>query len=142
MHLGILPDLAGHLFRLAHLAAQREFNNQVNDARVTSLQYGAMELIRENPGIGHKELANALATSKTVLTTSLKPVLAAALVERATDTRDSRTACYFLTPEGVRHSDDMRAEIAEVDRRLLAGLSAEESDALKQILRKLTGYAR
>lgn len=136
---GNLPDLTGHLLRLAHLVAQRQFTSEFGDT-ITSLQYGALELIMHNPGIRHHALAEALRTSKTVLTTSLKAVVAQGYVRASREDRDGRIVAYSLTEAGTAHCLAVRAGTAKVEAGLTGRLSGEEKAELNRLLRRLAGF--
>lgn len=137
-----LGELTGHLLRLAHLAAQREFATAFPGGEVTSLQYGALELIGANPGIGHGQLADELHTSKTVLTTSLKALLASETISQRRGQSDSRLACYRLTGEGEALRAGLRRKVAASEAALALRLGEGDARELKRLLRRVVGFPK
>src|SRR3546814_12557715 len=78
---GRLHEAFGHLFRRCHLRSQQAFARVFDGYGLSPLQYGILELVLLNPGIGHGALAEAMATAPSVVTTAMKPPRAAAPVE-------------------------------------------------------------
>src|SRR3546814_36595 len=74
---GRLHEAFGHLFRRCHLRSQQAFARVFDGYGLSPLQYGILELVLLNPGIGHGALAEAMATAPSVVTTAMKPLRAA-----------------------------------------------------------------
>lgn len=132
-----LNDLAGHLLRLASNQAQLIFREHFKAFDVSSLQYCAFAVISGRPGIFHGELAGQLGTSKTVVTTLLKPMLEAGDVVTSKGQPDLRQTGYLLSPEGQRKFERLKTEIAKTETDLLAVLSPQEAAELMALLKKL-----
>src|SRR3546814_460339 len=60
---GRLHEAFGHLFRRCHLRSQQAFARVFDGYGLSPLQYGILELVLLNPGIGHGALAEAMATA-------------------------------------------------------------------------------
>src|SRR3546814_7837257 len=54
---GRLHEAFGHLFRRCHLRSQQAFARVFDGYGLSPLQYGILELVLLNPGIGHGALA-------------------------------------------------------------------------------------
>src|SRR3546814_19970614 len=80
---GRLHEAFGHLFRRCHLRSQQAFARVFDGYGLSPLQYGLLELVLLNPGIGHGALTEALATAPSVVTTAMKPLRAAGPVVRS-----------------------------------------------------------
>src|SRR3546814_20995684 len=80
---GRLHEAFGHLFRRCHLRSPQAFARVFDGYGLSPLQYGILELVLLNPGIGHGALAAALATAPPLVTTATKPLRAAGPVVRA-----------------------------------------------------------
>ncbi len=113
------------LERLRHLPMGPAFN-RLFELGLTPTHLRAMYILRQNPALPMKELAEALAMtppSVTVLTRRLETLK---LLERQNDPADSRRVLLELSAEGADMLDHMHD--AHLDRftQLLAGLTAEE----------------
>lgn len=139
---GLLNDLAGHLMRHAFLRAQQVFSEVFEGEGLTSLQFMALELIDRNPGIGHRDVARALSSVPSVMTTALRPLIEGGLVERAPVAGDGRKVGYRLSAPGETRYRALRPRIRLAEDRLLAALSEEEACGLRDALRRITGRAR
>ncbi len=132
-----LNDLAGHLLRLASNQAQLVFREHFKALNVSSLQYCAFAVISGQPGIFHGDLAGQLGTSKTVVTTLLKPLLEAGDVVTCKSRPDLRQTGYSLSPEGQRKFERLKIEIAKAESDLLGVLSPQEAFELMSLLKKV-----
>jgi len=136
---GQLDNLLGHLLRQAFLAGQRAFLQTYPDREITPLVYGAVELIRDNPGISHNTVCGHLGVAKSVLTTALKPLQNKGYILRRRNTNDGRTASYALSKSGATWFMPLRDRIARAETDLAAPLSQAEQDQLKILLRRIAG---
>ena len=132
-----LNDLAGHLLRLASNQAQLVFREHFKTLNVSSLQYCAFAVISGRPGIFHGDLAGQLGTSKTVVTTLLKPLLEAGDVVTYKSRPDLRQTGYSLSPEGQRKFERLKVEITKTESDLLGMLSPQEASELMSLLKKV-----
>jgi DNA-binding MarR family transcriptional regulator len=83
------------------------------------------------------EMAEALMVSRPGITGRLDRLESAGLVRRIHDATDRRSLRVRLTPEGHRLIDELIAEHADNEERLLEVLSPSQRDKLDQILRIL-----
>ena len=139
---GCLDDLVGHLLRHAFLRGHQVFANVFDGDDITPLQFMALELVSCNPGITHRDMASALSCAPSVLTTALKPVVAAgALVRDAVDTDRRRTA-YRLSASGAERFARLRPKIGLAEADLLSALTCQEQELLRDILLRIVGRQR
>ncbi|MBF8187597.1 MarR family transcriptional regulator [Nonomuraea sp. K274] len=83
------------------------------------------------------ELSAVLMMSRAGMTNRLDRLEAAGLVERSLDPADRRSFRVRLTGEGLRIVDEVLTEHAANLARLVAPLTAEDTETLASILRKL-----
>jgi DNA-binding MarR family transcriptional regulator len=83
------------------------------------------------------ELYQALMRTSGAITHTLHRLEYAGLVERQANPADARSLYVALTPRGVALTDTVAPLHLDNERRLLAGLTPDEQDALARLLRTL-----
>ncbi len=134
---GLLHDLVGHLLRHAYNRAYAAFETVFEGEGLTPLQFMIFELVQQNPGVSHSDIARAMGTAPSVVTTTMKPLLSEGRIRRATPDGDSRQRIYEPTPEGLAWFARIRPLIARSEDRLTAALGAEQRSELVHMLRLL-----
>ena len=109
-------------------------NHGLTDAsRVPLLAlYGAQAPMRQ------KELAQALYLDTSSLVRVLDQLRARGLLDWSVDPDDRRAKCIALTDEGRHTAADILGDSLEVERQILADLSADEARTLRQALEKIS----
>ncbi|WP_067337081.1 MarR family winged helix-turn-helix transcriptional regulator [Stappia indica] len=138
---GLLNELVGHLLRHAFLRGHQVFGEVFAGEALTPLQFMVLELVDRNPGITHRDVAAAMSSAPSVLTTALKPLVTAGLLEQVRVAEDGRRVAYRLSSDGLQRFRAMRPRIAEAERLLLAGFDEAEAETLRTFLRRITGRA-
>lgn len=126
----------GHLFRRAHQHSVSCFNAVFGRA-VTPLQYAALRVLQEHPGIDQVTLAAAIA-----LDTSTTAEIAVRLERDGWIVRElgaRRQRRLALTAEGQRVINEMLQSEAVLADRILATLDASEREVLMGLMHKLLG---
>jgi DNA-binding MarR family transcriptional regulator len=126
----------GHLFRRAHQHSVSCFNTVFGRA-VTPLQYAALRVLQEHPGIDQVTLAAAIA-----LDTSTTAEIAVRLERDGWIVRElgaRRQRRLELTAEGQRVIGEMLRSEAVLADRILKTLDAAERDVLMGLMHKLLG---
>lgn len=126
----------GHLFRRAHQHSVACFNAVFGRA-VTPLQYAALRVLQEHPGIDQVTLAAAIA-----LDTSTAAEIAVRLERDGWIVREMgarRQRRLELTAAGQRVIGDMLQSEALLADRILDTLDAGERDVLMGLMHKLLG---
>lgn len=136
---GLLNRLVGHLLRHAFLRGHQAFAEAFSGESLTPLQFMVLELVDRNPGVTHRDVAAAMSTAPSVLTTALKPLVAGRLLEQVGVTGDGRRVAYRLSLEGRTYFHALRPRIDAAERLLLAGLDDTEAETLRRFLRRMTG---
>lgn len=131
-------QLTGHLLRLGHVKAQRQFHSAMGGDKLSSLQVGIVMVVGDFPGIEHRKLADVLCATKSVLTTALKGLIDDRLIEREISQSDARVIRYQLTDKARRKLPELAAVLRRVDEQILAGLSKDEIRTLNSLLRRIS----
>ncbi len=101
-----------------------------------------LTVIRQNPGIRHGALADALLIQRPNLTTLINQLEEIGYVARRAARGDKRSVALHLTDNGARAVERMLAAMYDYDRRLIAGLSGGERKTLLALLQKLQDSVR
>jgi DNA-binding MarR family transcriptional regulator len=128
----------GHLFRRAHQHSVSCFNAVFGRA-VTPLQYAALRVLQEHPGIDQVTLAAAVA-----LDTSTTAEIAVRLERDGWIVREvgaRRQRRLELTAEGQRVIGEMLRSEAVLADRILQKLDTAERDVLMGLMHKLLGQS-
>jgi len=87
-------------------------------------------------------LARRLGLDKTVMTHLIDDLEQAGMVTRRPDPRDRRARQVVITADGARALVQAREQVAVAEAGLLAGLSAEESRALRALMGRVARQAQ
>lgn len=136
---GLLNDLVGHLLRHAFLRGHQVFAEVFAGDGLTPLQFMVLELVGRNDGVTHGDVARAMSCAPSVLTTALKPLVAAGMLEQSPVDGDRRRVAYRLSAAGRERFRELRPKIAVTEDRLLDRLGADERSALRASLLRITG---
>lgn len=139
LNYGNLHELLGHVLRHAFNRGHAAFNEVYEDEGLTPLQYMILELVSHNPKVTHKDIARAMGTSASVVTTTMKPLLAEGRIVRSAALRDGRMTGYVLSKEGAAWFAEIRPRIEMSERRLTDRLSDPERSELLRMLRVVAG---
>lgn len=132
-----LHGVIGHLLRKAHLTAQKCFADAFAGTNLSPVQYALTSVVAGNPGVSHKHLAAAVATTASVATTALKPLLRQGLVLNRRDRTDTRSTTYRISKRGFALLKQSRKRLAIASKVLEAPLSKTEAGELRMLLTKL-----
>lgn len=134
---GLLHGLVGHLLRHAYNRAFSAFETVFQDEGISPLQFMIFELVQQNPGVSHSDIARAMGTAPSVVTTTMKPMLADGRIRRTPRAGDTRQRIYEASPEGLAWFARIRPDIARSEDQLTDALSPAERAELLRILRRL-----
>ena len=119
--------------RLRKLALDQ---NPLEDNGVTMPQLALLDWIAAAPGCRVQEIAAGLGLTAPTVSVGVRRLEAAGLLDRRPDPRDGRAIRLFLTERGQALQEQAHAFRREKMRRILAGLTAEESDTLLTLLER------
>lgn len=132
-----LLDLVGYNIRRAYLVIQALFDREMEKHDLRQAEFSVLSVVRENPGINQRALAEALAVAPPNLATLLDRLEARGLLARQRSTEDKRVQHVELTTQGVRLYGRALKAAAAADAGALEHLSDAEREQLKTLLRKI-----
>lgn len=135
---GLLHDLLGHLLRHAFNRGQAVFAEVFRGQDITPLQFMMVELIARNEGVTHRQLCRSMGTAASVVTTSLKPLIAAKRLAAQPLASDRRMVSYRLTPLGTRWFETLRPRIRTCEDRFAEALTRQQRSELATMLRLIS----
>jgi len=97
--------------------------------------------IREEPGIGVREMAQAFEVSPSNITQQVDKLVARGLVCRAERPEDRRQVAHTITETGEAVAGEISQEAREYTHSLLIGMSSKERDELTRLLQHLLDAA-
>jgi DNA-binding MarR family transcriptional regulator len=139
---GLLHDLVGHLLRHSYNRAFSAFEDVFGTEGLSPLQFMIFELVQNNAGVTHSEIARAMGTAPSVVTTTMKPMLADGRIVAAKREGDGRQRVYEASAAGREWFARIRPMIAESEDALTRGLSVAERTELLRLLRLLLGLGK
>ena len=110
----------------------------VKPAGLTVPQYAALFVLDEQPGISAAELARRCAVTPQTMTTILRNLESAGLIERTPHPLHRHVIETRPTPTGRKALDQADERAAGVERRLAAAFSEEELDTLRALLARVS----
>lgn len=132
-----LLELVGYNIRRAYLVIQALFDKEMEKHDLRQAEFSVLSLVRGNPRINQRALAEALAVAPPNLATLLDRLEARGLLARQRSTEDKRVQHVELTTQGVRLYGRALKAAALADAQALQRLSDSEQEQLKALLRKI-----
>ena len=140
--LGILPGLLGYQLRHANLKVVGGFAERIAPHNVTAAQFGLLVLVAANPGATQAALARAFGTDRSVMVRLIDRLEAAGLVDRRAREGDRRSNAILLTERGAALLETLKREVRAFEEGVTACLTAEETETLLALLRRINAAAR
>ena len=131
-------DMPGHLIRRLHQASVAIFDNEVRQAGfdLTPVQFAALTMIHAQPGLDQATLAQGIAYDRVTIGGVVDRLEQKGYVHRKIAAKDRRARQVFLQPAGEAALNEVQSIVQRVQAQILAGLSADESNALCRLMRK------
>lgn len=136
LRLGVLPDLVGRQLRIAQLLAFKDFAMEAGHHALRAGSFEILEVLSENPGIGHSRLAAAIGLEKSSLVPAVTRLEKLELVQRKQSPTDKRADELRITAKGKKALLQLRNYVTERDGRITKGMSKEEVSTLLRLLKK------
>ena len=111
--------------------------SKVEKLGVHRTQHMIIMYLARHDGAAQNELARAFDVSSSAVTSSIKKLEAAGLIERTKKPGDERINCLSLTAEGREMVERSRRLFRTVDEAMFAGFTAEEIDRITDYLTRL-----
>jgi MarR family transcriptional regulator, temperature-dependent positive regulator of motility len=133
-----LYRLPGHLIRRMHQAGTSLFDANITKAGfdLTPVQFAALRMISNRPGLDQARLASAIAHDRVTTGGVVDRLVQKAFVRRQVNQADRRARELYLTPEGETLLAEVTPIVQQLEDELLMGLSAQESETFLQLLQK------
>jgi DNA-binding MarR family transcriptional regulator len=110
----------------------------VRPAGLTVPQYAALLVLNEEPGISAAELARRCLVTPQTMTTILRNLESAGLIERTPHPLHRHVIETRITPAGRKAHDQADERAAGVERRLSDAFTPEELDILRALLARVS----
>ena len=135
-----LYELPGHLIRRLHQISVSVFAARMADGGfdLTPVQFAALAVIAERPGIDQATLAGLIAYDRVTIGGVVDRLEAKGLLRRAVSKQDRRARVLDLTGEGEALLGRIMPAVREAQEATLAGLTATERHTFMRLLRKAT----
>lgn len=131
----------GHLIRRAHQVAVALFMEETAAFEVTPVQFAILNALIDEPGEDQVTLARQVAFDAATFGSVIGRLEAKGWVRREADAQDRRRKLLWVTPEGERAAQQMKAAVRRAQQRILAPLADEERQQLIGLLDRLvTGH--
>jgi DNA-binding MarR family transcriptional regulator len=128
------PSTLLYLMKQVELAVRAELDDLTRPAGLTALQYTALTVLERHPDLTAAHLARHSFVTGQSMADMVAALLDAGLIERHRDPADRRRLVIALTPAGTRVLDELRPEVAALERRMLATLSRAQVSELRRSL--------
>lgn len=133
----IIHDLPGFLIRRAQQIATSVFMEETRKFDVTPIQFGVLHTLTELPGLDQITLASRMGIDTATLALLIERLEKKGYVARVPDAADRRRKLLSITPAGIKIASQMQPQVARVQQRILAPLTAKERAEFLWLLSKL-----
>jgi DNA-binding MarR family transcriptional regulator len=110
----------------------------IDQAGVTTAQAAALAVIRERPGVSQRALARTLRQTEPSITTLVRRLIAAGLVDRTVDPGDGRARALVLTQSGAAALRSVDTAFSVINEHIDTQLTGDEVRQVTAALRRLT----
>lgn len=135
-----LYELPGHLIRRLHQISVSAFATEVAEtgSDLTPVQYAALTVLRDNPGVDQITLAGLIAYDRVTISGVLSRLEKRGFLERAVSGTDRRARSLRMTEAGAALLDQLGGAVERAQLRMLEGLSPGEKAIFLELLHKAT----
>jgi DNA-binding MarR family transcriptional regulator len=133
----LLPDNIGFHIRMAQMRVFREFYRAFEGSGVTPGMHTVLAIIRDNPGVRQRTLAELLMVREPNMTRMIQGLEASGLIAREIDKTDRRAFHLALTVEGKSLMDGVQDRLDSLEETLLSPLTAQERKNLREYLDRI-----
>jgi DNA-binding MarR family transcriptional regulator len=127
----------GHLIRRLNQISMALFFEETQPLGLTSVQYAALNMIQEVPGIDQASLSNMIAFDKTTIVKVLDRLVDKGLITRMRSETDRRLNHLNVTPKGTALLKQIHPMLERSDKRILAPLSESDQRKFMEMLSRL-----
>lgn len=134
--------MPGHLVRRLQQVHAALFSEECADHGLTSVQFAALVVIGENPGIDATRLSAVIAFDRSTIGGVLERLELRGWIARAARHGDRRIKLLYLTPAGRAELDATHPAVSRVQERVLAPLAPEDRARFLGLLTQLVELHR
>lgn len=134
-------EMAGHLIRRLHQQSTQVFQQRTQEAGfdLTSVQFAALDVIAQQPGIDQASLAATISFDRATIGGVVDRLEQKGLLRREVSAADRRARLLSLTPAGRRLLGELRPVVEALQAEILAPLTRAERTAFLELARKALG---
>ncbi|MFM1651778.1 MarR family winged helix-turn-helix transcriptional regulator [Brevibacillus sp. B_LB10_24] len=129
----------GRTVKVAYVTLRREVEAQLKPIGITHTQWSVLGIIHYFPGITSSELEQILLIERPSVTSLINGLVKNGWAIRRDHPTDGRYKQIFLTDEGTKLAIQTQDLSNIVDRRVREGMTPEEFETLKKLLKKMIG---
>jgi len=133
----LLLSLVGYNCKRAYLHIKPMFDKRMAKYDLRPVEFSVLSLLKANPNVKQKRLADAINVSPPNLATLLDRLEARNLVVRQRNPLDKRSQTLVLTEEGARLCDKAEKTAMELEVAASSALSDAERAQLIRLLQKI-----
>jgi len=123
-----------YLMKRVELAVRSQLDDIVRQGGLTTTQYTALTVLERHDDMSSAQLARLSFVTAQSMADVITTLEERGLIERHRDRADRRRLVVGLTGSGRVLLDRYRDEVAALEKSMLAGLSEEETAALRVVL--------
>lgn len=132
----------GYLMRRAHQFANAAYAAEIGTSELTGVQFVALLVVREEPGLTSVRIAERLGYDKMTTSRVLRGLERKGYIGRNASLGDRREILIDCTPAGERIAAQVSVLLPIVRERVLQPLTTDESTILMALLEKLEQASR
>lgn len=133
----VLPENIGFHVRILQMRIFREFYRMFENSGVSPGMHTVLAIIRDNPGIRQRSLAEILMVREPNMTRMIQSLSASDLISREVDHSDRRAFHLYLTDKGQQMMASVADRIDALEELLLGPLKPAERAALRDYLNRI-----
>ena len=133
----VLPENIGFHVRILQMRIFREFYRMFENSGVSPGMHTVLAIIRDNPGIRQRSLAEILMVREPNMTRMIQSLSASELISRDVDHSDRRAFHLCLTAKGEAMMASVADRIDTLEELLLSPLKPAERGALRDYLNRI-----
>lgn len=127
----------GHVIRRLHQISVGIFLQETSELAVTPVQYAALQVVHNQPGIDQRTLARAIALDASTTGGVVDRLEARGWLERRMSPDDRRARQLFLTPAGEQGLVDTLPALQRAQDQILAPLTPRQRTEFMRLLQVL-----
>ena len=126
--------MPGHAIRRLHQISVGIFLQEAGELGVTPVQYGALQVVANQPGLDQRTLARSIALDTSTTGGVVDRLEARGWMERRTSPTDRRARQLFLTPEGQTALAATVPAMLRTQEQILAPLTPDQRTEFMRLL--------